>query len=469
MSAARPSSGHAVAGEPPASLAPFRMLVTQRLGLTLPARFDRQFQRALAAAGRAAGIADPERLWTHLVETAWTAPAWQAIIALVTVRETSFFRQSGWWDSVTRHALVPLIEARRRDGSRRLRCLSIGCASGDEPYSLAMILDRLIGGDPGWNVEIVGLDLCQAALDEAKAGLFDARAVNEVGPGELERWFRPTPRRRFLLAPELRRRVSFRPFNLAAAAEDAVPGFAPGAPADLVICRNLLIHLEPSRQVGIARYLRDQVRRGGRLAVSPVEATPAWFAPMRFHASPHAILFEKPLDNPLVAPREPRPTVKAAPVPLPRAGAPSVPRPRRSVAEASVNLGHVRRLADRGLFAEARRLCEQVLDGGEEAHLLMALVCQALGDLAAAQAAALKSRTTAPHSPAAHYVSAIVCLRAGRRQEARHFLGEAIRLLERSDAAGVHAARLGIDEGEIRQAARRLGATADGGSIGRVH
>ena len=455
----------------PQTLASFRALVSQRLGLTLPERFDAQFRRALDAAGKLTHAADPESLLAHLTEAAWTSPAWQALIALVTVRETSFFRQKGWWDSITRDALFPLIEARRRDGSRHLRCLSIGCASGDEPYSLAMVIERLLGGEKGWTIEILALDLCQAALDEAKAGVFDARAVNEVPAGDLQRWFRPTGRHRFRLAEELRRRVSFQQFNLAAAAEDSTPNFAPGAPADLVICRNLLIHLQPARQAGVARYLRDQVRPGGRLAVSPVEATPAWFAPMRFHATSHAILFEKPLDTRPAAAKVLKPVAKPAVAPVPRpAPAPRAapaPRPRRSPSDAAVSLGHVRRLADRGLLAEARRLCDQALDGSEEAHLLMALVCQALGDVAAAQTAALKSRTAAPHSPAAQYVSAIVCLRAGRMHEARFFLGEAVRLLERSSEASAHAARLGIDEGEIRQAARRLGATTDGGGLGR--
>lgn len=465
--ASTPAAGSTSATAPiaPQTLASFRALVSQRLGLTLPEPFDRQFQRALDAAGKLTNAADPESLLAHLTEAAWTSPAWQALIALVTVRETSFFRQKGWWDSVTRDALFPLIEARRRDGSRHLRCLSIGCASGDEPYSLAMVIERLLGGEEGWTVEIIGLDLCQAALDEAKAGVFDARAVNEVPAGDLQRWFRPTGRHRFGLAEELRRRVSFRRFNLAAAAEDSAPNFAPGAPADLVICRNLLIHLQPARQAAIARYLRDQVRRGGRLAVSPVEATPAWFAPMRFHPTSHAILFEKPPDIRPAAAKESTSVARPAVAPVPRPA--PVPHPRRSPSDAAVNLGHVRRLADRGLFAEARRLCDQALDDSEEAHLLMALVCQALGDVAAAQTAALKSRTAAPHSPAAHYVSAIVYLRAGRMHEARLFLGEAVRLLGRSSEASAHAVRLGIDEGEIRQAARRLGATTDGGGLGR--
>ena len=447
---------------------PFRALISRRLGLALPARYERALVRALDSAGAVSGLSDPEALLLRLTEEPWTSPLWQAAIGAITIRETSFFRQTGWWHCLARSALTPLIEARRNDGTRSLRCLSIGCSSGDEPYSLAITLDRLLRDEPGWSVEIVGLDLSEAALAEAAAGIFDQRAVREVSALDRERWFRPLPDGRFELAEPLRRRVSFRLFNLAEAAQE--PQRVAVGPADLVICRNLIIHMEAERQPGIARYLAAQLRRGGFLAVAPVEATPAWFAPLHFHAAQQAILFEKPRDTRRAASRETAPerVRRAASPPAPSLAEPSVaspppmrpavmsaPRARRRETDP---LGHARRLADSGLFLEARRLCEQILDGREESHLLMALVCQSLGDLPCAQEAAQRALAAAPRSPAAHYVMAIICLRAGRAQEARRSLRDAVRLLEGEDAAA--DGRLGIAASDIRLAARRLGLDA---------
>jgi chemotaxis protein methyltransferase CheR len=455
-------------------LAPFRSLISQRFGLAMPERFDRLLPRALARAMEIAGARDAEALCLHLETQPWTAPAWQAVIETVTVRETSFFRQSGWWGSLVQAALKPLIEARRRDGTRHLRCLSLGCASGDEPYSLAMILHRLLRGEPGWTVEIVGADLCQAALVQAQAGVFDARAVQEIEPRERELWFRPAGRR-LALSDELRSRVAFRLFNLAEAAETTradMPIHAPGAPADLVICRNVIIHMEPSRQPGIARYLTAQLRPGGRLAVSPVEATAAWFAPLAFEATGQAILFTKPDGRASAPQRKARPAppaVEPPPPPLPAA-----PKATPAAPDSSVRLARVRHLADLGMFEEARRLCEQILGANAEAELLMALVCQALGDIGSAEAAARRGLVAAPQSPAAHYVHAIICLRTGLTAQARRSLRRAIELLDATEEGKHLGTHLAIEAGEIRQAARRLGVsptgqTGAGGIHGRPH
>lgn len=456
-------------------LAPFRSLISQRFGLAMPERFDRLLPRALARAMEMAGARDAEALCLHLETQPWTAPAWQAVIETVTVRETSFFRQSGWWESLVQAALKPLIEARRRDDSRHLRCLSLGCASGDEPYSLAMILHRLLLGEPGWTVEIVGADLCQAALAQAQTGIFDARAIQEIEPRERELWFRPAGRR-FTLSEALRSRVAFRLFNLAEAAEATradVPMHALGAPADLVICRNVIIHMEPSRQPAIARYLTAQLRPGGMLAVAPVEATAAWFAPLTFEATGQAILFTKPDGRAAAPQRKTRPAPPASELAA-EPSPPIMPKAALPAPDGSARLARVRRLADLGLFEEARRLCEQILGSDAEAELLMALVCQALGDIGSAEAAARRGLAAAPQSPAAHYVHAIICLRTGLTAQARRSLRHAIELLDTAEEGGHLGTHLAIDAGEIRQAARRLGVgptgqAGAGGIHGRPH
>ncbi|MEP9380544.1 CheR family methyltransferase [Aquabacter sp. CN5-332] len=451
---------------PDPRLVAFRALVSQRLGLALPDRFDRHLHRALYAASAAVGTGTGEATCAALEARSWTDPAWQAAIAAITVRETSFFRQRNWWNCIATDALGRIIAARRRDGTRRLRCLSIGCASGDEPYSLAMTIDRLLMGEPGWSVEIIGLDLCEAALAEARAGLFGERALREVPDGERPLWFSRVDRQTHLLAESVRARVDFRLFNLATSVEarERLPA------ADFVMCRNVLIHMEPSRQPATARFLRNQVRDGGVLVVAPVEATASWFAPMQAHTAAHAIFFSR--DD---AKAGLRASVSARPQPRAEATSPAVPPPSARLMgamdeEGAARLNRARRLADLGLFEEARRLCEQALAVSPEADLLMALVCQALGDLPSAQAAAQRSLEAVPSSPAAHYVHAIVCLRTGRTEEARQALADAVRLIGEAHDSRPVARHLNIDVGEIRRAASRLGGVPPrGGAHGRVH
>lgn len=455
-----------------AQLPAFRALLSRRFGLALPDRFDRHLLRALDQAG--AHLAGPAGLpaCQQLEELPWTHPAWQAAIERITVRETAFFRQRGWWDSLAEAALRPLVAARRRDGSRRLRCLSIGCASGAEPYSLAILLERLIGREPGWTVEIVGADLCAAALEEARAGVFDPRALNEVSPQDHACWFRPAGAARFALDAHIRGKVDFRLFNLAALAEAGMAhpeAAALGGPADFVICRNLLIHVELARQLAFAHALSGLVGDGGMLAVAPVEATASWFAPLQFVPAGHAILFARSrAAKDRGAPRRDRPLTPAEPAATrPAPAAPSSPRPAPVPQGGADPLRQARQLADLGLLEDARRLCGEILSTSVEAGLLMALVCQALGDIPAAEAAALRALAADPGAPAAHYVFAIIQLRRGETARARHALHEAVRLLAHGDARMPAGGPLGIAASDIRQAARRLGAVAgEGGGRG---
>jgi chemotaxis protein methyltransferase CheR len=445
------------------SVETFRELVAARFHLAFAARFDRQLQRGLDRAGAILGLKDDDAICGALAMADWTEPAWQAAIEAITVRETSFFRQRNWWDSIADEALRPLIAARRRDGSRRLRCLSVGCASGEEPYSLAIILDRLLAGEPGWTVEIVGLDLCEAALRNAREGVYDRRSIREVADDERARWFRPAGRQGFVLDEAMRARVGFHLFNLREAAAGA-PSAVPGAPADLVMCRNVLIHIAPERQAQVAAFIGELVAPGGTLALSPVESNAAWFASLTFRVAPHAILFAKPRRGQARrggAQAAPSPALVAAPQPPRLADVePAIrlhSRERAPDATTMARLGRARRLADLGLFEEARRLCEHVLPETAEGDLLMALVCQALGDLAAADVAARRGLERAPGLPAAHYVHAIVCLRAGKTDEARRALRDALQLLNDLDDAEPVGKHLGIEAGQVRQAARRLG------------
>ncbi len=427
-----------------------RQMASRRFGLALPERFTLALGRGLMAAARLLAAPAPEAL-AQLDSLPDEAPAWQAILDCLTVRETTFFRQRGWWAALADTVLLPLLAARRREGTRRLTCLSIGCATGEEPYSLAILLDRLTGGEPGWTISITGLDLCASALAQAREGLFDSRALRELTDEERARWVRPEGSR-FRITDALRERVEFRFFNISAAAEAAGRGAAvglAGAPADFVLCRNVLIHMEPRRQPGLGRFLAGLVSREGSLAVAPVEATAAWFAPLVFRRTGPAIVFTHGRQTAAARP--------AAPDPAPPQAAISPPGPAPERVQAPGQLDQAIRLADLGLFDAARQLCGRALAESPEANLLMALVCQALGDLPAAEQAARIGVIAAPETPAAHYVHAIVSLRAGRTEAARQSLARAVSLLDRTGDGSRITRHLAIEAGEIRQAARRLG------------
>lgn len=178
-----------------------------------------------------------------------------AILALVehsVVGETSFWRHPEQLE-----ALACLLGR----SPEPLRIWSAGCATGEEPYSVAIAL--LEAGRLGRGDRIVATDVSGRALAAARAAVYGARALRKL-PGELAaRWFGPGERRR--LAGGARALVSFTPHNLVA---DPAPE---GAPFDVVLCRNVLIYFSPQTARAVLGRVAGAVAPGGLLALGPIE------------------------------------------------------------------------------------------------------------------------------------------------------------------------------------------------------
>lgn len=173
---------------------------------------------------------------------------WGTLVSLVTIKESYFFRAPQQFDVIVRQVLPAL--ARARAGSRHLRIWSAACARGEEPATLAMLLAE----EPslaGWTWTIVATDLDEEALAGARLGLYGERAVAQVPPYLLERWFKRRGKL-FELDLGLRSRISYQTLNLAHA-----PFALPFAECDLVLMRNVLIYFRRPLQ----RWVVSQVAK----------------------------------------------------------------------------------------------------------------------------------------------------------------------------------------------------------------
>lgn len=415
----------------------FLQLVADRLGLVVPALHRDRLDRALAGARRLLGPADTAALGNLPLGD----PAWQAVIDELTVNETRFNRDPEWFAQLQQHAIVPLIAARRARGDRRLRFWSAGCATGEEAYTLAILLDKLLPDRELWDVRIMATDISQSILDAAAQGHYRSWALRDLSPEDQQRYFSRPRLGLQSLDARIRRQVTLRPLNLAL---DGYPDAAREiAGFDLVLCRNVLIYFTDAAQRAAAARLRRSLAPGGWLATAPAEATADWFRPLVPVNLPGAILFRndgRPASGPMTAvPR--RPPARLPPVQsLPRTPAPAAaPATRRQ------QLAAARGLADRGALTEARRLCEALLaadtlDG--EANLLLATICEEAEDLPAALEAARRASYLAPHSAAAHFRLGCVLRRVGRPAQSRRSLQAAVRLL---GPAGADDAEAGLE------------------------
>lgn len=279
------------------------------------------------AARRTAATRQPSvEAYLYALSSGALADEWPVLIGLVTIKESYFFRAPQQLDAIIQRALPARIEARTAE--RRLRIWSAACARGEEPATLALMLAEhpaLLG----WDWSIVATDLDAEALAGAERGLYGDRAVAQVPPALLEKWF--TKRGKLWeLSPDLRRRIDYRLLNLAHPPYDlAETGF------DLILLRNVLIYFRRPLQRKVANQVARRLAPGAFLFLGasetlwqihadlePVDLGPC-FGYIQGTARPEA---KKP--EPPVPPR-PRAAPAAAPKPIPTARPPAPPpRPR---------------------------------------------------------------------------------------------------------------------------------------------
>jgi chemotaxis protein methyltransferase CheR len=227
------------------------------------------------------------------------------LIDEVTVKETSFLRDARQLSSIPWSSLLA---GARAAGAERLRVWSAACATGEEPYSLALLACEAFGTiDPP--VSILATDISRSAIERAKAGTYRERAVRDVND-RLRRTYFEDAGDSLAVGPELRRVVTFAAHNLV---RDAVP--PPGhGPFDLILCRNILIYFDAGMVDVVIAALRRALVPGGLLVLGAADALCASAGRLRElgEAPPPAV---PPAKAGATSTVRPRPRAEAAPAP----------------------------------------------------------------------------------------------------------------------------------------------------------
>lgn len=230
----------------PADVAEFRAVVVRTLGLNVDEGRPEALAEIIGRRASSKGVAP--RAYLHDLAAGGAAhPEWRELAPELTVGETYFFRHMEQLRAFAEVALRDRIRA--RGDERTLRILSAGCASGEEPYSLAMLV-RECGLDPGWNVSIRALDLNPASLRRAARGRYAQWALRETPEAMRRRWFTGDGRD-VVLDPSIRAAVTFEERNLAS--DD--PASWMSGPYDVIFCRNVLMYFSVERaRAVVARF-----------------------------------------------------------------------------------------------------------------------------------------------------------------------------------------------------------------------
>jgi chemotaxis protein methyltransferase CheR len=186
------------------------------------------------------------------------------IVEAMTINETFFFRDAHPFEVLRRNVLPELV--RRRAAERCLNVWSAACSSGQEAYSVAMLLRHHFPALSGWNVRLIASDLSTVMLERARRGRYSELEVSRgLSPELLQAYFRKVEGG-WEIRDELRRMVEVRPINLSGA-WPALP------PLDLVLLRNVLIYLDVPSRKGILDRVRGVLRPDGYLMLGGAETT----------------------------------------------------------------------------------------------------------------------------------------------------------------------------------------------------
>lgn len=185
----------------------------------------------------------------------------EQLLRVLTIHVSHFFRNPMTFEKLSREILPQLIGERR--GPHGVRILSAGCARGEEPYSIALLmLEHFPGEVAAGRVYIRGTDVDAATLDAAREALYHPDRLAEVAPELLARWF-TRDGERYRLSQEVRSLVGFSHADL--------NGPATGEEYDLILCRNVLIYFERGRQEAILNGFADTLKTGGILVLGKSE------------------------------------------------------------------------------------------------------------------------------------------------------------------------------------------------------
>jgi chemotaxis protein methyltransferase CheR len=426
-------------------------LIAQRLGLHFPDARREDLRRGFKLAMREFGFAEPAACIDWLASAPPNRSQEKVLAKHLTVGETYFFREPATLQALG-DSILPELIRRRRGRDQRLRIWSAACCSGEEAYSLAILLHRLLPDLAEWQVSIIATDINAQALTKAATGIYSKWSFRGVPAWQKARYFTQREDGAYAIVPEIRKLVAFHHMNLATA---AYPSPAAGLiDVDIIFCRNVLMYFTPAIAQQVVGNMHRTLGDGGWLAVSPSEAGGAVFQQFRTVNYPGTILFQKkpaPLPLPrdaghplesegaaaMVPPLSPALPEKAA---VPRAVMPGQTMRQTALIEPAKTCAvqqlarRARALADIGRLAEALACCDQwtAADKLDPAgYYLRAVILQEQGQLEQARIALQSALYLNQEFVLAHFALGCLARRCGKAVESRRYFANAQQLLQR--------------------------------------
>ena len=442
--------------------------ISSEIGLFFPEDRWRDLKRGILGAAVELGCVDAD----HFVERLIASPADRKMIEVLarhlTTGETYFFREKQVFLILKEKILPGLIRSRSASG-KIIRIWCAGCSSGEEPYSIAILLKQMLPDIHDWNITIRATDINIDALLRAREGIFGEWSFRDTDPELRNSFFTTGEKGRFVINPEIKKMVSFAYLNLVS---DPYPELANNTNAmDIIFCRNVLMYFSPEQVESVTRRFHHALLDGGWFVTSVTETSLNLTREFSGINLPEAIVYRKVSRDPdevphtgpasrsvTVIPKIPRiisaraGTRSVSPAVTVPVAARSVPAPKKPepVSTITAALEHYKA----GRYAEVASACE-VLPDREKNTGTMILLTRAYanqGQLDLAENWCRKAIASDRINPETHYLLASILQELGREEEAAESLQRVLYLDHTCILAHYDLGNISLRQGDKKKA-----------------
>ncbi len=265
-------------------------IVAARTALYFPRERWSDLESKVVTAAGEFGFADAESFIRWLASSPVTREQIELLASHLTISETYFWREPQVFDALVEHILPEL--ARSKEGSGKLlRIWSAGCSTGEEPYSIAIALHRVIPDLEEWNITLLATDINPQILQKANAGIYREWSFRNAPSWLKDGYFLPRDGGRMEILPEIKKMVTFSYLNLA---EDIYPLPLNNTGAmDIIFCRNVLMYFTSGRAVQVVQGLYRSLADKGWLMVGASELSQQLFPQFASVNFPDAVVYRK--------------------------------------------------------------------------------------------------------------------------------------------------------------------------------
>lgn len=250
----------------------FRKFIYAKSGIRVPEHKVSLLSNRIRRRLKAGDFADFDTYYRYLTSPRGRGEL-EHFLDSITTNETFFFRTEPHFDWLKGEFFNNVVtEERRGKRPRSLRIWSAGCATGAEPYTIAICLYENRHRFRDWSITVLGTDISEEALRDAREGIFRPRAIETIEQGRRRRYFTSADEDRLQVRPELKQLVTFQHHNL------MTPMDPP--PFDCVFIRNVLIYFDRDSKRKVIANLIDAMAPGGFLVVGPSEGIYGMLAPL---------------------------------------------------------------------------------------------------------------------------------------------------------------------------------------------